>query len=61
MMAARTASRRSAARAANGMAKTRTIIGTASTTPIVWASSPLAFSQTGKNGNWMPPMTKMPA
>ena len=28
----------------------------ATATPIICGSSPLAFSQTGKNGNWMPLM-----
>jgi hypothetical protein len=42
--------RRSAACVTKGMAKMRTIMGAASTTPIVPASSPLAASQTGKNG-----------
>ena len=53
-MAARMASRRSAARVTTGMARTRATIGTASTMPIILGSSPLALSQTGKNGIWMP-------
>ena len=60
-MVARSASRRSAARVANGMAATRTTIGTASTRPMVAASSPLAFSQTGKNGICTPESTKSAA
>ena len=51
---ARSASRRSATRAAIGMAKIRTIIGTASTMPIMRASRPLAASQTGRNGTCTP-------
>ncbi len=53
-MAPRMASRRSAARVTTGMASTRATIGTASTMPIILGSSPLALSQTGKNGIWMP-------
>ena len=51
MIASRSASRRSANRVASGVASTRASIGTASTKPISPASRPLAFSQTGKNGN----------
>ena len=61
MMAARKASRRSAARATSGTAIKRATIGAASTRPIICGSSPLAFSQTGKNGNWMPAMINRPA
>ena len=61
MMAARKASRRSAARATSGTAIMRATIGAASTRPIICGSSPLAFSQTGKNGNWMPPVMNRPA
>ncbi len=34
------------------------IIGAANTRPMPAESRPLAFSQTGKNGIWMPAMTK---
>ncbi len=61
MMAARKASRRSTTRVAKVMENTRTMIGAASTTPIMPASSPLAFSQTGKNGSWIPKTTNMAA
>ena len=58
---ARSASRRSAARVASGMARTRTIMGTASTMPIALALSPLAASQTGRNGSCTPSVTNSAA
>ena len=61
MIAVRNASCRSAWRVASGMAKTRTIMGIASTMPIAPASSPLAASQTGRNGNCTPSTTKRAA
>ena len=59
-IARRSASRRSASRAASGMPNTRTSDGTATMRPISAASMPLAFSHTGKNGIWMPEKTKIP-
>ena len=61
MMAARKASRRSAWRVASGIANMRSSIGAASTRPMVAGSRPLAFSQTGKNGSWMPATMKKAA
>jgi hypothetical protein len=61
MMALRKASRRSACRLTNGMASMRATSGAASTRPIMPASSPLAFSQSGKNGSCMPTPMNMAA
>jgi hypothetical protein len=57
----RSAPVRSAIRAAAGIANRRTTSGAASTMPICCASSPLTFSQSGKNGYWMPTSMNRPA
>ena len=57
--AGRRAGRR--ARVASGIANTRTIIGIASTIPIISASRPLAASQTGRNGSCTPSATNSAA
>ena len=49
---------RSAAWVTIGVTTIRTSVGTAMTMPMVRASSPLASSQSGKNGNWTPPKKK---
>ena len=52
------ARKRSAARVMSDTAATRTVSGTAMTSPMVAASNPRASSQTGKNGSWIPPNRK---
>ena len=56
MMAPRRAWRRSASPVTNGSTVNRVTGGTAVIMPIQNASIPTAFSQTGKNGRWVPVM-----
>lgn len=54
VIACRTAWRRSAAPVTKGSTAKREIAGSAVMTPIQAASTPTAFSHTGKNGRWVP-------
>ena len=54
MMPPRTACRFSAVAVTKGSAVKREMAGSAVMMPIQAASTPTAFSQTGKNGRWVP-------